>query len=211
MFAHEERLDAKRDKTLVRPGFRERVEELLRGQWREPVIVLRLSDDGLGFEVPGRRMDGTVKGKKLIRRFCWNIVRGIGVSVLSVFAFVNGAGSGGGKWGNPFKRQIRVKGPENAMVLDLVDRLRGAKGPWLACSPSWLAIVDTGSTFTDPADAPPPRILWQARRPQAPEVDLRGRTITWPDGSTFEFPLHGRAEDRHLRTFLGPGGAINWP
>ncbi|PXY26440.1 hypothetical protein BA062_24755 [Prauserella flavalba] len=206
MFAHEERLDAKRDRTLVRPGFRERIEELLRGQWGEPVIVLRLSDNTLAFDVPGRRLDGTVKGKKLIRRFFWNIVRGIGTAVGYVLYLAHN--SAGGKAST--ERVAQVKGPENAMVLDLVDRLRGAKGPWLACSPSSLAIVDTGSTFTDPADAPPPRILWQARRPQAPEVDLRGRTITWPDGSTFEFPLHGRTEDRHLRTFLGPQGTINW-
>ncbi|MEV0697452.1 hypothetical protein AB0I53_05975 [Saccharopolyspora sp. NPDC050389] len=57
IFAHEERLQAKREKTLVRPGFRERVEELMRDQWHEPVIVLRLGDADLGFDVPGRRLD----------------------------------------------------------------------------------------------------------------------------------------------------------
>uniref|UniRef100_UPI000A3B9313 hypothetical protein n=1 Tax=Amycolatopsis kentuckyensis TaxID=218823 RepID=UPI000A3B9313 len=144
------------EETQVRPGHRERVEALMRDRWREPVIVLRLGDLDLGFDVPGRRLDGTVKGKRLIRRFFWNVLRGLGGAVLYVFFLANGGGGGGGKAGHPFQREIRVSGPKNAMVLDLTDRLRPVKGPWLVCSPSCLAVVDTGTTFTDPADAPPP-------------------------------------------------------
>lgn len=194
----------------MRPGFRERVEELLRSQWREPVIVLRLGDTDLGFDVPGRRLDGTVKGKKLVRRFFWNILRGIGGAAVFVFAVANGAGSGGGKGGHPFEREISVKGPANAMALDLLDKLRAAKGPWLVRSPSCVAVVDTGSTFADPADAPPPRIIWQAREPQAPEISFRKRTITWPDGSSFKFPLHGRTEEQHLRRYHESPDTIHW-
>ncbi|WP_236789204.1 hypothetical protein [Amycolatopsis sp. GM8] len=172
----------------------------MRGQWREPFVVLRLGDDGLGFDVPGRRPDGTIKGKNLVRRFFWNILRGIGGAALFVFFLANGADARGAA--HPFKREIRVKGPANAMALDLVDQLRPVKGPWLVCSSSALAIVDTGSTITDPAGAPAPRIVWQARKPQAPEVDLRTRTIVWPDGSSFTFPLHGRTEEQHLREYL---------
>jgi hypothetical protein len=182
----------------------------MRGQWREPVIVLRLGDTDLGFDVPGRRLDGTVKGKRLVRRFFWNILRGIGAAVLYVLYFSNGAGSGGGKQGHPFQREIRVTGPANAMALDLLDKLRSAKGPWLVCSPSCIAVVDTGSTFLDPADAPPPRIVWQAREPQAPEMSFRKRTLTWPDGSSFRFPLHGRAEEQHLRKYHESPDVIHW-
>ncbi|MEU6645096.1 hypothetical protein ABZ863_21385 [Saccharomonospora sp. NPDC046836] len=177
----------------------------MRGQWREPVIVLRLSDNGLAFDVSGRRLDGTVKGKKLVRRFFWNIARGIGAAVAYVLYLAHNAGSG-----TSAKREFHVKGPANAMALDLVDRLRSAKGPWLVYSPSCLAVVDTGSTFLDPADASQPQIVWQARKPQAPEVNLRTRTISWPDGSSFTFPLHGNTENQHLRKYLGPPGIVHW-
>lgn len=198
-----------RDEALVRPGFRERVEELVRARWHEPVIVLRLGDTDLGFAVPGRRLDGTVKGKRLVRRFFWNILRGLGGAVLYVLYLANGSG-GGGKTGHPFQREIRVSGPADAQALALVDRLRGASGPWLACSPSGVAVVETGPTYADPADAPPPRILWEARKPDAPALSFRKSTLTWPDGSTFRFPLHGRAEERHLRKFLEFPDVVHW-
>ncbi|WP_328610884.1 hypothetical protein OG943_17725 [Amycolatopsis sp. NBC_00345] len=195
---------------MVRPGFRERVETLMRDQWREPVIVVRVREDGLGFDVPGRRLDGTVKGKRLVRRFFWNILRGLGGGVAYVFYFANGAGSGGGKLGSPFQRAISVTGPADAMALGLLDRLRPADGPWLAFSPSHVALVDTGSTQRDPADAPPPEIVWQACTPQALEVNLRRRKLTWPDGSSFTFPLHGRTEERHLRKYLEAPDIVHW-
>lgn len=181
----------------------------MRGQWGEPVIVLRLGDTDVGFDVPGRRLDGTVKGKKLVRRFFWNILRGIGGTAWVVFLLMNAPG-GGGRWGHPFEREIRVKGPENAMALDLLDKLRSVSGPWLVCSPARIAVVDTGSTSRDPADAPPPEIVWQAREPQAPELSFRKRTMTWPDGSTFKFPLHGRTEDQHLRKYHEFPDIIHW-
>jgi len=177
----------------------------MRDRWREPVIVLRLGDTDVGFDVPGRRQDGTVEGKRLVRRFFLNILRGLGTAVFSVFALVNG-----GAPGRPFQRDVRVTGPENAMVLDLADRLRSVAGPWLVCSPSCLAVVDTGTTFTDPADAPPPVIVWEARKPQAPELNFRKRTLTWPDGSSFRFPLHGRSEEQHLRKYHESPDVIHW-
>lgn len=209
MSALQEQVENERDKALVRPGFRERVDELMRGQWREPVIVLRLGDTGLAFDVPGRRLDGTVKGKRLVRRFFWNIARGIGRAVVLVFLLANNPGGGGGSGGKG-KREFHVKGPANAMALDLVDGLRRLDGPWLVCSPSCVAVVDTGSTYLDPADAPPPQIVWQARTPQAPELSFRKRTLTWPDGSSFTFPLHGRTEEQHLRKYVEFPDTIHW-
>ncbi|WP_410564824.1 hypothetical protein [Amycolatopsis sp. cmx-4-61] len=177
----------------------------MRDRWREPVIVLRLGDTDVGFAVPGRRQDGTVEGTRLVRRFFRNVLRGIGTAVFSVFALVNG-----GAPGRPFQREVRVSGPKNAMALDLADRLPSVKGPWLVCSPSCLAVVDTGTTFTDPADAPPPRIVWEARQPQAPSLNFPQRTLTWPDGSTFRFPLHGRSEEQHLRRYFEPPATVHW-
>lgn len=172
--------------------------------------MLRLGDDDPGYDVPGRRMDGTVKGEKLIRRFFWNVLRGVGGAAFVVFAFANGAGSGGGKWGKPFQREIRVTGPADAMALELLDKLRPASGPWLALSPSCLAVVETGPTYLDPAGVPPPRIVWQARKPAAPEVNLRTRIMTWPDGSKFRFNLHSRGEEQHLRKYHESPETIRW-
>jgi hypothetical protein len=208
VFAHQERLDLKRDKLLVRPGFRERVEEFMRDQWHEPVIVLCLGDTDLGFDVPGRRMDGTVKGKRLVRRFFWNVLRGIGGAGAFVFSLVNGVDPRGAA--HLFNREIRVTGPANAMALDLLDKLGPVKGRWLVFSPSSIAVVDTGSTLADPAAAPAPQIAWQARKPQAPAVSFRTRTLTWPDGSSFTFPLQGRTEVRHLRKYHESPDIIHW-
>ncbi|MCT2582221.1 hypothetical protein [Actinophytocola gossypii] len=191
---------------MVRPGHRERVEEMLRAQWREPVLVLRLDETvDLGFAVPGRRLDGTVKGKRLVRRFCWNVVRGVGGAVAVVLSLFAAGGAG-----NPFKRDIRVTGPENAMALGLLDSVKPAKGPWLACSPSHLAVVDSGATHLDPADAPSPRILWHAQHADRPRVSFRTRTLTWPDGSKFEFPLRGQTEVRHLRKYHEFPDVVHW-
>lgn len=203
---NERRTQAKLAKVLVRPEFRGRVEELLRTRWREPVIVLRLDETvSLGFDVPGRRLDGTVKGKRLVRRFFWNIARGVAGVAINIFSLFNGGGVG-----NPFKPAIRVTGPANAMALDLLDKIRRASGPWLACSPAHLAVVDTGSTYVDPADAPPPKVLWQADHPHGAEISLRTRTITWPDSSTFNFPLHNETEVRHLRNHYEFPDVIHW-
>lgn len=178
----------------------------MRDQWNEPVIVLRLgSVSDVGFDVPGRRQDGTVAGKRLVSRFFWNIARGVAAVAVNIFTLLNAGGAG-----NPLKRQILVTGPANAMALDLLDSIRRAQGPWLVCSPSSLAVVDTGSTYIDPHDAPPPRILWQAREPQRPRIDFRKRTITWPDDSVFRFPLQGRPESQHLRTYFEPPDTIHW-
>ncbi|WIX90721.1 hypothetical protein [Amycolatopsis sp. DG1A-15b] len=193
------------EQTRVRPGHRERVEALMRDRWREPVIVLHFGDTDVGYDVPGRRRDGTVEGKRLVRRFFWNILRGIGAAVFGVFALAHGE-----RPGLPFQRVIGVSGPENAMALDLADRLRSVKGAWLACSPSCLAVVDTGPTTTDPADAPPPRIVWEARKPQAPELSFRKSTLTWPDGSIFRLPVQGRTEQQHLRKFVEFPDVIHW-
>ena len=192
---------------MVRPGFRERVEALMRDQWRGPVIVVRLQEDGLDFDVPGRREDGTVKGKRLIRRFFWNILRGIGFGGAYVFYLAYSSGSGGGKSGS---RRAAVTGPADAMVLGLLDRIRAADGPWLVFSPAHVALVDTGSTQSDPVDAPPPEILWQASTPQEVEVNLRRRKLTWPDGSVFAFPLHNRGEEQHLRSYLEAPNIVHW-
>ncbi|MCR6487544.1 hypothetical protein M8542_32425 [Amycolatopsis sp. OK19-0408] len=176
----------------------------MRDHWQEPVLVLRLGDTDVGFAVPGRRLDGTVAGKRLVRRFFWNVLRGIGGAAVVVFSLAHGA------LAHPFGREVRVTGPAGAQALGLLDELRRTKAPWLVCAPGGVALVDTGSTYLDPADAPEPKLVWEARKPDAPEFGPRGRTLTWPDGSVFRFPLHGNTEDRHLRAHFEPPDVIHW-
>ncbi|MEU0790603.1 hypothetical protein ABZ342_11085 [Amycolatopsis sp. NPDC005961] len=200
-------MESAADAAQVRPGFRERVETVLREHWREPVIGLRLGDADLRFAVPGRRPDGTVEGEGLVREGFLTVARGIGAAVGFVAYLASAAGSGGGKG----ERAVHVTGPADAQVLEPLDLLRRAKGPWLVCSPTSVALVETGSTYLDPADAPEPRILWEARGADAPAVSFRKRTLTWPDGSRFAFPLRSRTEDQYLRQFLSHPDEVRWP
>lgn len=180
------------------PEFRQRVRTLGESRWGGPVVALYLDDVSPTFEVPGRRKDGTVEGENLVRRSLWNVVRGtVGVAVNAVLL------AGGGGAGNTSVRSGRVTGPANAQALGLVDAAKSAKGPWLVFtatpggdwwsgfSPSHIAVVDTGHTFYDPKDSPPPTILWHAEKPNAPLISPRRQRLTWPDRSVYQFHVGG--------------------
>ncbi|ALG13248.1 hypothetical protein [Kibdelosporangium phytohabitans] len=77
------------------------------------------------YTVPGRRADGTVKGKKLIRRFFWSIIRGVMNAVMSVFSLMNGGGPA-----NAFPLSGTVTSPANGQVLGLADAARRARSAW---------------------------------------------------------------------------------
>ncbi|WP_233345927.1 hypothetical protein [Saccharomonospora iraqiensis] len=212
LFEHQAELDAEWHRRVAPPAVRRRVEELMGARWGEPVLVLRLDGNAkLAFDVPGRRTDGTVRGKKLVRRFFVTIAHGIGLAVAAFLALSSGNGLGnGGRKNASATKPVHVQGPADARALDMVDTFRRAEGAWLVCSPSHLALVDTGSPLRDPADAPEPEIVWEGRRPHLPEIRLRTRSLLWSDGSRFTFPLAGRPEERHLRDHLTqPGTAAN--
>lgn len=179
----------------------------MRDRWREPVVVLRLGEaSGPGFDVPGRRADGTVEGEHFVRHAFRSVLRGVGFAA----AYVLSPSTGGGRDGLSGTRRIHVKGPADALALDPVDAFREAGARWLTCSPSSAAVVDTGPAMGDPATAPEPRVGWEARAPRAPKVCRRTRTVTWPDGSSFVFPLHDRVEEQRLRHRLTPEGTVDW-
>lgn len=172
---------------LPTPEFRRRVRELAESQWREPVTVVHLDEVKPGFEVPGRRKDGTVKGARLIRRFFWNILRGTVGGIVNVFMSVAGGGIA-----NVFERSGLVTGPADAQVLGLVDAARKARGAWLVHTPARVGVIDSGPTYIDPADADPPVFLWQG---SGPRVHANTRRITWPDGSAYEYDLSNEEAD----------------
>jgi hypothetical protein len=172
--------------------FRQRVRTLAESQWGEPVNLLYLKDFSPAFDVPGRREDGTRKGTRLVRRFLWNILRGIVNGVANVFLFF---AAGGG--GNVFARLGQVTGPADAQALGLVDAAKSAKGLWLvysagpagAYSPKHAAVIDSHhqNPYSDPADIPPPTFLWQAAEPYTPRISPRRHRLTWQDGSTLQY------------------------
>ncbi|MEY7973720.1 hypothetical protein AB8O38_17120 [Saccharomonospora xinjiangensis] len=207
VFTNEAALDARRHNLTVRPGHRERVERLLCARWREPVLALRLGKaSGLGFDVPGLRPDGTVEGEQRVRQFFRNLGRGVAYAVGSVLFL---ASSGGGSR-TSFRRQVHVKGPAGALALAAVEPFSAAKAPWLVCSAAGGASGAAAPPRAEAADAPEPRVLWEARRPEAPELRPRSRTLTWRDGSSFTFPLHDHTEERYLRSRIGGDGAPLW-
>jgi hypothetical protein len=170
--------------TQPNPEFRERVRAMAEGRWHEPVVVVHLADVRPTFDVPGRRKDGTVAGSRLVRRFFWNVLRGTVGGVVSVVMSIAAGGRA-----SIFERPGRVRGPANAQALGLVDAALAATAAWLVHSPSHVAVVDTGHTFQDPAQAPPPELRWHATAPDLPRLDARKRRITWPDGSVYEYDL----------------------
>lgn len=167
------------------PEFRRRAQALAESQWAEPVTVIYLNDVKPSYEVPGRRRDGTIKGKRLIRRFFWNLLRGVTGGVASIALTL-----ASGQPAHVFFRQGRVTGSSaNAQALALVDAARRARSPWLVYSESHVGVIETGFSFYDPKDSPPAEFLWQATKPAAPVLRPTARTLTWPDGSIYQYDL----------------------
>lgn len=173
------------------PELRQRVRELVARRWDGPVEVVHLGDDKPAYNVPGRRRDGTLKGRRLVRRFLWNVVRGVVNGVVNVFTLVNGGGGG-----DVFTGQGRVSGPANAQALPMADATRAARGVWLAFpttddvearrsgyEPAFLAVVD----LTAATEAP--TIRWHAERPDTPRISPTRQRITWSDGSVFQYDV----------------------
>jgi hypothetical protein len=70
MLVHEQAMQDKSDALFVpKPAFRQRVRELAERQWGRPTVAIHLADVKPAYNVPGRRKDGTVIGRRTIRRF----------------------------------------------------------------------------------------------------------------------------------------------
>jgi len=177
--------------TAPTPEDRERVRALVESQWHGPVTVVFLTEVRPEFRIPGRRYDGTDKGKRLVRRFFYNLVRGI-VNV-PVSAFLS-AGAGQIAIFNFPTYDPTVEGPANAQALELVDAAKGAGNGWLAFTESRVAVVTDG------------RIRWQS---EVPRHNLRKHQLSWPDGSTYTYAVKGADAETllalHKRRLYGEG------
>nr|WP_052479010.1 hypothetical protein [Kibdelosporangium sp. MJ126-NF4]CEL21600.1 hypothetical protein [Kibdelosporangium sp. MJ126-NF4]CTQ92381.1 hypothetical protein [Kibdelosporangium sp. MJ126-NF4] len=170
------------------PELRQRVRDYATEQWGEPDGVVLLGKVRPGFEVPGRRNDGTVKGKRLIRRFFWNILRGIGRAIgFVVVAFMaNDVMSR-----DMFDRDGTVRGPANAQALGLLDAARRAKRAWLVYSESYVAVIDSGSDFNLSDDPRPLKALWHDEGPDLPTVHRFGFWVRWRGGLEYNYHPQG--------------------
>jgi hypothetical protein len=183
-----ERLDRWSASQSKVPELRQRVRALAEEQWGAAVDVVHLGDDKPRFDVPGRRRDGTVKGTRLVRRFFWNIVRGVVNGVVNVFLIFN---AGGG--GNVFAGRGSVTGPANAQALAMADAVRSAKDAWLVFTststvddrrsgyaPAHVAVVDLDGA---------PTVRWHAQMPDTPRLSPTRQRITWPDDSVYQYDV----------------------
>jgi hypothetical protein len=184
-----QRLDAWTAKQSPLPELREQVHALARAQWDEPVVVVYL---GLrvrpGYEVPGRRADGTVEGERRAGRFGWNVLRGVVNGVVNVFTLLTAGGTH-----DVFEHEGGLTGPAGSPAVGLVDAVRSATSAWLVFSnhpdgDAWPGYAPTHlGVVTSALATPPPAFLWQARQPDAPRISPRRRRITWPDGAVFTY------------------------
>jgi hypothetical protein len=188
-----QRLDAWTARQSPLPEFREQVRALAETRWGEPVVVLYLGHGVRpGYEVPGRREDGTVEGERLAGRFFWNVLRGVVNAVANLFTLLTAGGTH-----NVFQHEGGLTGPANSQALGLVDAVRSATNAWVVYSkapegdawpgysPTQFGVIT--SAWSNPEDSPPPTFLWQARRPDTPLISPRRHRLTWPDGSVFTY------------------------
>jgi hypothetical protein len=159
--------------TAPSPEDRERARDLVQSQWREPVTVVYLTEVRPEFRIPGRRYDGTFKGKRLVRRFFYNLVRGIINVPVSLFL---SAGAGQVAIFNFPTYDATVEGPADAQALQLVTAAMSAGTAWLAFTETRVAIVKDG------------QILWYS---EVPQHNLRKHQLSWPDGSTYTYAVKG--------------------
>ena len=149
--------------------------------WQEDVTFKYASRTRLEYEVPGRRSDGTIKGKRLIRRFGYNLIRFVGaifafVGVVIIDSFIgsNGVDSFARSW------RGKVVGQPNAAALPFADAASTTRRHvWIVGSASHLALVYAHGTQQ-------PRILWHASGAQRPSTRKNYSKITWSDGSRVE-------------------------
>ncbi|WHT21554.1 hypothetical protein N8J89_10985 [Crossiella sp. CA-258035] len=152
---------------------RERVRAQAAAQWRAPVGVVYIAKVRPEYRVKGRRSDGTVAGRRLVRRFFWNLVRFAGVLVQLV---LDGDG-------DIDLRRGTVTAPPGSPAIEFADLARRARRVWVA----WGA----GQVLLAQADG---RVLWSGPA----QFGARQFAVVWADGGRVVLPPN-RAEKARVR------------
>jgi hypothetical protein len=161
--------------------------------WSEYAAVLYLGRQGVTYDVPGRRRDGTRRHR---RPFRWVahvlVVTGdlllsgilllpVFLPTLLVFEVLDGVGTVDAtswEFGQP---KLAVTGPADSLAVALADQVRGSgRDLWLVWSGTRIAVVTI-----DVANQP--MIAWQAEDAAAHRVRPSSGVIDFADGSTVSF------------------------
>jgi hypothetical protein len=131
------------------------------------------------YEVPGRRRNGSIKGKARIKWVLGRMALPIWAFVISIVSvFADGEIAS-------VRRKDRVKGEPGCQALGFADSNQpdqqsvAPDALWLLYSTERAILCKLRSQKTNPHL----EVLWRAEGPGKPHIDGYKRTITWPDGS----------------------------
>lgn len=151
----------------VAEDVRERVRAELSRQWGQPVQVVFIAKVRPEYRVRGRRKDGTVIGTRVVRRFCWNLVR-------FAWVLVQLALEGDG---DIDLRRGTVTAPPGSPAIAFADAARKLRRRvWLGWAPGRVALLTV--------EAGRPRVVWQGPA----DFGTRQFLVHWPDGGRVVLP-----------------------
>lgn len=161
--------------------------------WSEYAAVLYLGRQGVSYDVPGRRRDGTRKHRRPVR---W-LVRTISTAVeavlvgvvllpvllpvllvVEVFDGVGGVDARAWQFGRP---RLGIVGDRDSLAVALGDHVRAYRHDlWLVWSTTRIAVVGADSERS-------PRIVWEQDRAAEHVVDAGSGAVDFVDGSVLSF------------------------
>jgi len=173
--------------------------------WSEYAAVLYLGRQGVSYEVPGRRRDGTRRRKRPLRWLARLVLVASDAVLTSVLLLpvlltllilevLDGLGTVDAKsWEFGQPRLVLAGGPETHAVA-LGDHLRRERHDlWLVWSGTRVAVVMADAHRS-------PRILWQADDAAQHDIAPSSGAIDFADGSTVSF-VPSDAELDRLREY----------
>jgi hypothetical protein len=161
--------------------------------WSEYAAVLYLGRQGVSYDVPGRRRDGTRRRKRPLRWVARSAVAGadgllsglllmpVLLPTLLVLEVLDGVGTVDAtswQFGQP---KLAVTGPADSLAAGLADHVRRAERElWLAWSGSRIALVTLDASGRL-------GVVWQADDAGAHDVRAGSGLIDFADGSAVTF------------------------
>jgi hypothetical protein len=162
-------------------------------EWREYAAVLYLGRQGVIYDVPGRRRDGSRRRRRPFRWLGHVVLVSADLALsgilllpvllptLLVLEVLDGVGTVDAtswQFGQP---KLAVAGAADSLAVVLADRVRGGKTDlWLVWSGTRIAVVTVDATER-------PDIAWLADDAAAHHVRAGSGVIDFADGSTVSF------------------------